>query len=58
MYAWSKPPRCAIRIHQSRLEEDGLGHADFNNHHKDYERYDFAHQVLSVYKLNKGLTLA
>jgi hypothetical protein len=39
------------------LEEDGLGNKEFNGRHKDWERYDFAYKIISVYKLDKPVTL-
>jgi hypothetical protein len=33
------------------LEEDGLGNNEFNTRHKDWENYDFAYKILSVYEL-------
>jgi len=40
------------------LEEDGLGNAEFNNRHKDWDDYDFAYKLLSVYELRKPISLA
>lgn len=39
------------------LEEDGVGNNDFNTRHKDWDGYDFAYKILSVYKLDKPITL-
>ncbi|TAQ88382.1 hypothetical protein B7494_g3307 [Chlorociboria aeruginascens] len=39
------------------LEEDGLGNKEFNTRHKDWEGYDFAYKILSVYKIEKPITL-
>lgn len=41
----------------SALEEDGLGNKEFNTRHPDWEGYDFAYKILSVYKLEKPVTL-
>jgi predicted transcriptional regulator len=41
----------------SPLEEDGLGNKEFNTRHRDWEGYDFAYKILSVYKLDKPITL-
>jgi predicted transcriptional regulator len=39
------------------LEEDGLGNKEFNERHKDWEGYDFAYEVLAVYRIEKPVTL-
>lgn len=39
------------------LEEDGIGNKEFNTRHKDWEGYDFAYKILSVYKLDMPITL-
>ncbi|KAF8862671.1 hypothetical protein BDZ45DRAFT_616615 [Acephala macrosclerotiorum] len=39
------------------LEENGLGNKEFNTKHKDWEGYDFAYKILSVYKTDKPITL-
>ena len=39
------------------LEEDGLGNKEFNERHQDWERYDFAYKILSVYKIAKPITM-
>ena len=39
------------------LEEDGMGNREFNNKAKDYEGYDFAYKILSVYEIEKPLLL-
>lgn len=39
------------------LEEDGLGNREFNTRHKDWEGYDFAYKILSVYVIEKPLSL-
>ncbi|TVY13529.1 hypothetical protein LARI1_G008157 [Lachnellula arida] len=42
----------------TKLPEDGLGSKEFNGFHRDWDRYDFAYKILSVYKLNEPVTLA
>lgn len=39
------------------LDEDGLGNAEFNNRHPDWEGYDFAYKMVSVYALRKAISL-
>ncbi|KAL8740605.1 MAG: hypothetical protein Q9190_006718 [Brigantiaea leucoxantha] len=39
------------------LVEDGLGNREFNSRDKDWEGYDFAYKILSIYKLDKPITL-
>lgn len=39
------------------LEENGLGNEEFNTRHKDYEGYDFAYKIVSVYAIKKPLSL-
>ena len=39
------------------LEEDGIGNAEFNSRHKDWDGYDFAYKILSVYELRKPIPL-
>ena len=39
------------------LKENGLGNEEFNTKHEDWEGYDFAYRFLSVYKLDKPITL-
>jgi predicted transcriptional regulator len=41
-----------------KLPENGLGNKEYNEFHKDWDRYDFAYKILSVYKLDKPVTLA
>ncbi len=40
------------------LEEDGAGNSEFNNRHKDWDGYDFAYKIVSVYELRKPISLA
>lgn len=40
------------------LVEDGLGNKEFNERHKDWEQYDFAYRIRSVYRLVKPIKLA
>lgn len=44
--------------HDEPLEEDGLGNREYNQRHKDYEGYDYAYKILSLYKLDRPRTLA
>ncbi|MCJ1261891.1 hypothetical protein MMC22_001760 [Lobaria immixta] len=40
------------------LEEDGsLGNSEFNNHHSQWEGYDYAYKIASVYKLDEPIPL-
>jgi len=39
------------------LEEVGIGNREFNTRHKDWEGYDFAYKILSVYKIENPITL-
>lgn len=39
------------------LDEDGLGNAEFNNRHKDWDGYDFAYEMVTVYELKRPITL-
>lgn len=39
------------------LPEDGLGNHEYNTGHQDWEGYDFAYKILSVYQLRKPWTL-
>ena len=39
------------------LEENRLGNREFNIKAKDYEGYDFAYKILSVYEIEKPLLL-
>lgn len=39
------------------LDEDGLGNAEFNNRHKDWDGYDFAYEMVTVYELKQPITL-
>lgn len=54
---------CEIMPAQTRqpgdvpLPEDGLGNKDFNAHHPDYDGYDYAYRILSVYQLENRLHL-
>jgi predicted transcriptional regulator len=50
------PARTRDSYH-SVLEEDGLGNKEFNARHKDWDGYDFAYKILSVYKIEKPVTL-
>ena len=39
------------------LEETGLGNAEFNNRHKDWDGYDFAYKMVRVWELCRPVTL-
>lgn len=39
------------------LTEDGLGNKEFNERHKDWDKYDFAYRIRSVYKIRKPIRL-
>ncbi|KXN91241.1 hypothetical protein AN958_01672 [Leucoagaricus sp. SymC.cos] len=55
---------CEIDLARTRdpgdhpLPEDGLGNTEFNEHHKDWDGYDFAYRVRSVYRLVEPIKLA
>ena len=40
------------------LEESGLGNVEFNSRHTDWNGYDYAYKILSVYELRKPVRLA
>lgn len=39
------------------LEEDGLGNAEYNRRDKDWDGYDFAYFMLTVYELRRPIPL-
>ncbi|KAK2762746.1 hypothetical protein FQN54_000920 [Arachnomyces sp. PD_36] len=39
------------------LEENGLGNEEYNSRDKEYEGYDFAYKIVSVYAIKKPLSL-
>lgn len=39
------------------LEEDGLGNAEYNKRDKDWDGYDFAYYMLTVYELRRPISL-
>jgi predicted transcriptional regulator len=39
------------------LEENGLGNAEFNTRHKDWDGYDFAYKMVTVCELRQPITL-
>ncbi|KAJ5130803.1 uncharacterized protein N7515_006842 [Penicillium bovifimosum] len=39
------------------LEENGLGNAEYNNRHKDWDGYDFAYKIVTVCELRQPITL-
>lgn len=39
------------------LEEDGLGNVEFNTGHKDWDGYDYAYKMVTVYELRQPITL-
>lgn len=50
------PARCR-KEGDEPLPEDGLGNKEFNEFHKDMDRYDYAYRIRSVYRLRKPLSL-
>lgn len=40
------------------LEENGLGNVEFNTRQKDWEGYDYAYKITSIYAINNPLPLA
>ncbi|KAJ6783322.1 hypothetical protein PWT90_02557 [Aphanocladium album] len=54
---------CEISPHIDRntsnikIDEDGRGNKEFNERHKDWVGYDFAHKILSVYEIKEPITL-
>ncbi len=56
---------CEIEPAQTRnedgdapLREDGLGNREFNTHHKDWDGYDYAYKILSLYELHHPISLS
>lgn len=41
-----------------QLDEDGLGNKEFNERHKDWDGYDYAYRVRSVYRLIEPVSLS
>ncbi|KAJ0416718.1 PUA-like domain-containing protein [Aspergillus carlsbadensis] len=41
----------------SPLDKEGLGNAEFNTHAKDWEGYDFAYKIDTVYELREPISL-
>ena len=39
------------------LEENGLGNWEYNTGHEDWEGYDYAYKIKSVYQLHEPITL-
>ncbi|KAH6994997.1 PUA-like domain-containing protein [Ilyonectria destructans] len=39
------------------IDEDGLGNVEFNTRHKDWDGYDFAYKIVSVYELRQPISL-
>jgi hypothetical protein len=39
------------------LKEDGLGNAEFNARHPDWDGYDYAYRILSVWELRQHIPL-
>lgn len=39
------------------LKDDGMGNREWNEHHKDYEGWDYAYRILDVRKLDRAVTL-
>ena len=40
-----------------QLEEDGLGNAEFNSRHRDWDGYDFAYKMVTVWELRRPIAL-
>jgi hypothetical protein len=38
-------------------EENGIDNKEYNEHHKDWDEYDYAHKITSGYRLDEPLTL-
>ncbi len=45
------------KICNIKLSEDGIGNKEYNDGHKDWEGYDFACKILSVYEVKEPITL-
>ncbi|KAL2361955.1 hypothetical protein RJZ56_005171 [Blastomyces dermatitidis] len=39
------------------LDENGLGNVEFNNRHKDWEGYEFAYEMVTVYEIKQPISL-
>lgn len=40
------------------LPENGVGNAEFNARHEDWDGYEYAYKIVSVYELREPVTLA
>ncbi len=40
------------------LKEDGLGNREFNTRHKDWDGFDYAYKILSIYELHRPISLS
>jgi predicted transcriptional regulator len=50
-------PARTRNVGDSPLTEDGLGNKEFNERHRDWDGYDFAYRIRSVYKLRSPIGL-
>lgn len=57
-YLYQIEPAVTRNEDDTKLPEDGLGSKEFNDFHRDWDLYDFAYKILSLYKLNEPVTLA
>lgn len=39
------------------IEDDGLGNAEFNSRHEDWDGWDFAYRIVAVWELWRPITL-
>lgn len=51
-------PAAKRKLCDAPLEENGLGNWEFNTRHKEWDGYDFAYKIESVYHLDCPVTLA
>lgn len=42
---------------EAPLDEDGLGNAEFNSRHSDWDGYDYAYRIVTVYELWHPISL-
>jgi predicted transcriptional regulator len=58
VYICDIDPACTREPGDAPLPEDGLGNAEFNLRHKDWDKYDFAYRVRNVRQLAIPINLA
>lgn len=51
-------PAATRNVNDTPLDENGLGNREFNTHDKEWEGYDFAYNIESVYHLDCPVTLS